>query len=333
MVSVTAVRSSGGGKRSSGYPRRVARDLLLYSLREHRELIERCLAVAAPKRVVEIGSEAGGFTREMVDWAERNDAHFTTVEPYPIDEVRDLAERHAGAFELVVGRSPAALADVAPADVYVVDGDHNHWTVLRELRAIYSDGREPLTILHDVGWPCARRDQYYSPRRLPPEAVHEHSYDEGRVPGRSELARGGFGGAGEFAVATEEGGPRNGVLTAVDDFVAEREGLVYAHVPVVFGLGVLYSTRAPYAEELRVLLEPWDRNELLERLERNRVELYSAVLELQEAARELDAGRDRVLLRYATRLGDLEAENAALRLERARLREALDASSAGLSAR
>src|SRR5207244_7856955 len=127
-------------------------------------------------------------------------------------------------------------------------GDHNHWTVTRELEAIYTDGRTPVAILHDVGWPCARRDQYYSPDRLPPEGVHPHSYSKGRVPGRSELSRSGFGGAGEFAVALEEGGERNGVLTAVEDFLEGHAELRYAHIPAVFGLGVIFSSDAPYAD-------------------------------------------------------------------------------------
>ena len=299
-------------------------ELLLYSLREHRDLIGKCLDVAAPTRVVEIGSEAGGFTREMVDWAERAEAVFVAVEPFPVPEVRELAERSEH-FELVEARSPEALTDLEPAGAYLVDGDHNHWTVLRELRAIYADGRSPLTILHDVGWPCARRDQYYAPARLPEEAVLPHSYTGGRVPDSPELARNGFGGAGQFAVALEEGTPENGVLTAVEDFMAERDGLVYAHVPAVFGLGVLYAEDAPYAALLAATLEPWHANELLDRLERNRLALYQRVLDLQAELGRVDGGRDRVLMRYAERLGELEAQNAELRLERGRLMAQLDA--------
>jgi methyltransferase family protein len=301
-------------------------DILIYSLSEHRDLIFGCLEAVAPRRVVEIGSEAAGMTRELASWAEEKDAHFTTVEPDPIDEVRKM-DAQSERFELVEGRSPEALDRVEPADAYLIDGDHNHWTVLHELRAIYS-GREPLALLHDVGWPCARRDQYYSVDALPPEAVHPHSYTKGRVPGSEELVDRGFGGDGAFAVAIEEGGPRNGVLTAVEDFLAERDGLVYAHVPAVFGLGVIYSREAPYAERLAELVRPWDGNQLLARLEENRVRLYARVLELQDRLARADPASNLVLLRYAERLAELEAENASLRLERGRLREALDAARA-----
>src|ERR1700712_4510977 len=98
-------------------------DVLIYSLSEHRDLIFDLLAAVGPERIVEIGSEAAGMTREMVTWAERNDAHFAAVEPFPIAEVRAMADRSAS-FDLVEGRSPDALDGVEPADVYLVGGDH-----------------------------------------------------------------------------------------------------------------------------------------------------------------------------------------------------------------
>lgn len=306
----------------------MADDVLIYSLSEHRELIFECLAVVSPKRVLEIGSEAGGMSREMVAWAEAHHARFVTVEPYPIAEMRAL-DASSDSFTLVEGRSPEALADLEPADVYLVDGDHNHWTVLRELHALYADGRTPVAVLHDVGWPCARRDQYYAVDALPEEAVHPHSFTRGRVPGRAELVQdGGFGGAGAFAVALEEGGPLNGVRTAVEDFLASREGLEYVHVPAVFGLGIVFASDAPYAGALRSLLAPFHENPLLERIERNRVELYARLLEFQDRLARADSGTNRVLLGYAHRLAELEAENASLRLERGRLRAALDSHTA-----
>jgi hypothetical protein len=305
----------------------MADDVLIYSLSEHRDLIFECLEAVAPKRIVEIGSEAAGMTREMARWAEQHDAQFAAVEPFPITEVREMAARSSH-FSLVEGRSPEALAAIEPADAYLVDGDHNHWTVLHELRAIYANGAAPVAILHDVGWPCARRDQYYAVDALPEDAVLPHSHTKGRVPGRDELVDGGFGGAGEFAVALEEGGPANGVLTAVDDFLGERTDLAYAHVPAVFGLGIIYSKDAEYAPRLAEILRPWHENRLVARLEQNRVSLYARVLELQDRLSRADSASNLVLLRYAERLADLEAENASLRLERGRLRAALDAASA-----
>ena len=96
-------------------------------------------------------------------------------------------------------------------------------------------------------------------------------------------------------------------------------------MPPVFGLGVIWSSDASYAAEVARVLAPWDRNPLLQRLEENRLRLYMRVLELQDRLGRADPASNLVLLRYAERLADLEAENASLRLERGHLRAAVDA--------
>lgn len=293
--------------------------LLLHSLSEHRELIFGCLAAASPTRIVEIGSETGGFTRELIDWAGEHGARVTTIEPLPAPEVRALAAT-VDHFELVEGRSPEALAALPPADAYVVDGDHNHWTVSRELECAFAGERAPLVILHDVGWPCARRDQYYAPDALPAEALLPHSFELGRALDGPELVEGAFRGRGEFAVALREGGPKNGVKTAVEDFLAERPELEYLELPVIFGVGFVFASGAPYAQSVRDLLGPWDGSALARTLEQNRLRLFLRLLELQDSMSKLRLHHNRVLIGYEDRLAEAQAEIAALRLERARLR-------------
>src|SRR5437660_3522662 len=106
--------------------------LLLHSLLEHRDLVFGCLEAAAPRRIVEIGSETGGFTKALIDWAAERGAAVATVEPIPTHEIRRLADANE-AFTLVEGRSPEALPEAGAADAYVIDGDHNYWTVSHEL--------------------------------------------------------------------------------------------------------------------------------------------------------------------------------------------------------
>ncbi len=99
---------------------------------------------------------------------------------------------------------------------------------------------------------------------------------------------------GEFAVAVQEGGPANGVLTAAEDFLAERPHLELHVVTTVFGLGVLVDTRRPETAVVRDLLRPFAGSAFLERLEANRVELYLRVLDLQATVGALE--RERVAL-------------------------------------
>jgi Methyltransferase domain len=296
----------------------VAVPLLLHSLTEHQELILTALDVAGARRVIEVGSEFGGFTSALAEWAAQRGGTSAAVEPFPAAPIRRL-DAESETFTLVEGRSPDALRDVPAADAYVLDGDHTYWTVLAELRTIAElagDGPHPLVFLHDVGWPSGRRDQYYAPDTLPADAVHPHTWTEGVAPGvEGVVDRGGWRGEGSFALALHEGGPRNGVLTAVEDYRAESPvELVYAQVPSVFGLGVLYPRSAPYAAALATLLAPWDGNRHLDRLEQNRLALFLRVIALQDEKR----AASRLVVEYADRLAAVEAENAQLRLERIR---------------
>ncbi len=119
-----------------------------------------------------------------------------------------------------------------------------------------------------MAWPHGRRDDYYDPEQVPPEHRQPIAPGGGLYPGEPGIRPGGLP---YHWPAAREGGPRNGVRTAVEDFVSSREGLRLAIFPPFFGLGVVFRRRAPYAEALAELLDPWDRHPLLERLEQNRV--------------------------------------------------------------
>ncbi len=284
--------------------------LLLHSLAEFRDLIFECLDLVVPCDVVEIGSEDGTSTLELLRWARDHAATVHAVEPFPKPWVSELAETWSE-LHLVEERSPGALQKLQPADLYLIDGDHNYFTVRAELEEIFGgDGnRLPLVFLHDVGWPWGRRDLYYDPGSLPPEAVHPHTWDKGVVLGYEGVVAGGFRGEGQFAYARHEGGPANGVRTAVEDFLAahERE-LVFRTVPCVFGLGIVYPPSAPWAASLGDVLAPYVDNPLLAHMEENRLSLYLAVLELQD-----HLARTAQLLEQAQlERRDVDAENRGL---------------------
>lgn len=293
--------------------------LLLHSLVHFRELILRCLEVVDARRILEIGSESGQFTLELADWAARRDGTVVSIDPEPAERLRERAESQPN-LQLVACASPEALQGVERGDVHVIDGDHNYWTVLHELRHAYADaaaGEGPLCILHDVSWPSGRRDMYYAPDRLPPEAVHPHAFEGGALPGRSELGPGGFWGAGSFAWACHEGGERNGVLTAVEDTLEAHPGLRFARVPCIFGLGFVWPARSPWSDTLAAELAPYADNPLLVALEENRLALYLRLLQWRELPVSHRARADRVIADLHAQIAVLEAENARFRLDTA----------------
>ena len=241
-----------------------------YSLANVEELLLSCLDAAGVGSVLEVGAFRGDLTARLLDWASGRGARVAAIDPSPEPELIELHERQPE-LELIRETSQRALAEVPLADAVIIDGDHNYYTLSEELRLLEEragSGRWPLVAFHDVGWPHGRRDAYHDPERIPEEHRQPLAHDVALAPGEPGVSRAGL--HYEW-VAAHEGGPRNGVLTAIEDFIAERPGLRLAVVPAFFGFGVLWSRDAPWDAELARILDPWDRNPVIERLEANRV--------------------------------------------------------------
>jgi hypothetical protein len=302
------------------------------SMVHHSELLLPCLDIAGARSVVEVGAYAGDLTRLLVAWAAAKGAAVAAVDPSPRDRLPHLAEERPE-LELIRETSLEALRHVPLPDAVIIDGDHNYYTVSEELRLIAeraeSDSTDlPLLIFHDVAWPHGRRDDYFDAETIP--ASHRHPVvGEGRgiVPGEQDARAGGVP---YPRSAAKEGGPRNGVLTAVEDFVAEREELRLVAVPAFFGFGVLWRLTAPWAGELADLLDPWDGNDYVRRLEENRVH-HLAESHMRQAElwrlRERQARMEAVL----RRLLESSAFAVAERLSRLRVRAGIAPSQSGLS--
>jgi hypothetical protein len=158
-------------------------------------------------------------------------------------------------------------------DAVVIDGDHNWWTVSEELRILAerAPGADlPLLLFHDVCWPHARRDDYFDASLIPAEHRRPVAGERGGIfPGEEGIRE--RGGLPYPRSADHEGGAENGVLTAIEDFVAAHEGLRLVVVPAFFGFGVVWHTGAPWSDAVARILDPYDRHPVLERLEANRV--------------------------------------------------------------
>jgi hypothetical protein len=289
-----------------------------HSLVHLTEIIVPCLDTVGARSVVEVGAYAGDLTGVLTDWAAGAGARVWAIDPSPQDRLVRLAEER-DELELVRETSLEALPHVPLPDVVVIDGDHNWYTVTEELRIVAERAGEaalPLLLFHDVSWPHGRRDDYFAADQIPEEHRQPIAEGGGLFPGEPGVRPGGLPYRG---AAAHEGGPRNGVLTAVEDFVSGRDDLRLAIVPVFFGLGVVWRRDAPWADALAELLAPYDRNPLLERLEANRVlHLAAAHYQLVEASRfEERAARRGALLQ---RMLDSSAFGVAERLSRLRRR-------------
>src|SRR5579875_3598999 len=217
-----------------------------HSLANLAELWVAALDAAQARSVVEVGAYAGDTTRILLDWA-------------------------AGAGARVVAIDPEPQAELERCDAVILDGDHNYHTVSEELRLLEQRGSQlPLVICHDACWPHGRRDAYYDIEQIPAER-RQPTVELGHLfPGDPGIHDGGllfF----HHRLAVREGGPGNGVLTAIEDFVHARPELELAVVPAFFGLAVVWPRSAAYAPELAAALAPYREHPVIARLEANRV--------------------------------------------------------------
>jgi len=260
--------------------------LLIHSLSEFDDLFASIYKIINPKHIVEIGSETGSSLSKILEWIAPRNGKISTIDPFPSELVKKLKTQYENELDIYQDKSLNALDKIKiRADAYVLDGDHNYYTVFNELKKIKKLQGDTyfIAILHDIGWPCGRRDQYYNPSDIPKESIHPFTYDQGVTLGNPGVIDGGFRGNGAFATALNEGGHKNGVLTAVEDFIKIYNDFEMINIPAIFGVGILFSKNHPKARELNKHLEFYHNNSLLAKLENNRLNNYLKVIELQDS--------------------------------------------------
>jgi hypothetical protein len=204
------------------------------------------LDAVQPKIIVEIGSDQGGNTVNLLGFCGRTGATLHVIDPAPKYDASKWQESHE---ELVFHEdlSLNALPSIEDFDVVLIDGDHNWYTVFNELQTIErlcdERGQDfPLVVLHDTGWPYGRRDLYYDPDSIPQEHRKPHK-KKGMLPGVPDLVE--VGGMNHYLNnALRENEPKSGVLTAVEDFLeSSRQELELLELPGIHGLGILTPVR------------------------------------------------------------------------------------------
>jgi cephalosporin hydroxylase len=200
------------------------------------------IKAAKARSIVEIGALRGETTVLMLD-ALGSDSEIHVIDPVPAFDPSEHEQRFPGRYHFHRDLSLSVLPALPPVDVALIDGDHNWYTVYHELRQLAATARTagaplPVMILHDVGWPYGRRDLYYAPEQIPEEFRQPYA-QQGMRKGRKQLVpRGGLNPT--MFNALTEGGPRNGVMTALDDFVAEHDRPVRRlDIPIYFGLSIV----------------------------------------------------------------------------------------------
>ena len=225
-----------------------------------------------PKYIVEVGSENGQNTKNILEYCVENNSRMTAIDPFPQFEIDEFKSAYKEKFEIYKELSLSRLPLLEDYDVILLDGDHNWYTVYNELKIIekgFENKKFPLVFLHDVGWPYARRDLYYNPENIPD--FFRQSYKKlGMAPGETNLKEEGGLNVG-YKNAIYQNNPKNGVLTAIEDFINESDlELSFMSVNAFFGLGILF----PKNDKLEKIIENIIQNSnLLSVMEDERIKL------------------------------------------------------------
>ncbi|MCM3339508.1 class I SAM-dependent methyltransferase [Paenibacillus sp. MER TA 81-3] len=206
---------------------------------------------AGAKKIVEIGSEFGGNTYNLLHYCSVTNGELFVIDPAPQYDVHEYKRMYHKQFHMILDYSLEMLPHLNGYDFVLIDGDHNWYTVYNELKIIESmamkTGKFPLVLLHDTQWPYGRRDMYYFPESIPPAFTIPYA-QKGMEQDRSELVESG-GVNWMLNNAIYENGERNGVLTAIEDFLQHtRLHLSFHQLHSHSGLGII-TTKNRYSDE------------------------------------------------------------------------------------
>ncbi len=202
--------------------------------------IEPFARALQPARIMEIGADGGSNTHQVLAYCKDAGCKLDVVDPEPQPKLHDLMKGFGDILTYHALPSLEALPLAEHPDLVLLDGDHNWQTVHAELTMLKSLSVQrgkafPCVLAHDVAWPYGRRDMYYNPDAL--EWKHPYAH-QGLFPGNPGLVELGLN--SHLANALTEGGPRNGVLTAIEDFIATAPFKIhFRQLPFFNGLGIL----------------------------------------------------------------------------------------------
>lgn len=242
-------------------------------------LIYPLLEALSPGVVVEVGADLSEVTEPLLGWAQVNGAIIHAIDPDPALSVERLLAEHGERLCFHGARSLDVVQEIANVDLALIDGDHNWYTVVNELRGLErrarEDGRDaPVILVHETGWPYGRRDSYHDPDAIP-EVHRQACAKRGVVPGQAEL---GPGLNDHLEHALLQGTAANGVLSAVEDFIARSEcSWRMWSIPGLGGMAILVTataleSRAPVQELLNSIDTPVFLRAQCETIEQARIQ-------------------------------------------------------------
>lgn len=223
-------------------------------------IIESIIKALKPSVILEIGVDKGDNTKNILNYCSTNNCKLISIDPYPHESIVEFEYEYEDIFTLIRDLSLNVLPDISKAEIVLIDGDHNWYTVFNELKVLEEKATDsfPLIFLHDVEWPYDHRDMYYDPDNIPSEYIQP--YEKKGINLHSKKLSDTYGVNSGLYNAVESGTDQNGVLTAVEDFIRQSSfDLNFMKIPGFHGLGIIYDTNL-YNEnyEFKIIIDKFN---------------------------------------------------------------------------
>ena len=117
-------------------------------------------------------------------------------------------------------------------DAIFLNDDPNWYSVYTELKIIKENNSEfPLVFICNNVFPHKRRDSYSNPENIPNEFLNDYA---------KELTHKDILLYDDYYHAIDENTPKNGVLTAIEDFIKENNSIGIMNIKLLNGITILY---------------------------------------------------------------------------------------------
>lgn len=205
------------------------------------EIIYPLILALKPKVIVEVGAEYGVNSEKILAYCNEYKAVLHIIDPAPLFDVKKWNKKYGELLVIHMETSLTAIPNIEQIDCILLDGDHNWYTVFNELNLIEQickQGSLPVIFLHDMEWPYARRDLYYDPASIPVEYRQEFARKGLALGSDKLLDRGGLN--WDLSNAIQANTPKNGVRTALEDFLSSTESSWNVqYIPGFHGLAIV----------------------------------------------------------------------------------------------
>ncbi len=207
-------------------------------------LIAPYVAASRPRSTLLAGGGDGVLVSRLIEATAAWKGTVHLADPSPSFDVAALRQQAGDRIIVHRARGRDVIGLLPVPDLLLLDTDPNWYTTHGMLQAAANqaaalNGCFPVTLLSNTGWPHGRRDGYADPNAIPEPLRLPHQRAGLRLGERSLCA-----GRGLFADrfhATTENEPRNGVMTALEDFLAGQAGRIgVASLPFLHGISLVH---------------------------------------------------------------------------------------------